>query len=191
VAFKNDLAFVLQGCAPWEAFFATLVKDVEGQRPLAVMSVQIYNPADLVVTLAKAYAEGDYRYVPMFHAIESLAEDVTIYSGVLVWSGETLTISAKQFFSNVFGDLEKYMWVHATGGIYEYYDHACEVLGMRSLVFKLTNPGTQHAQVQVVGSEESVPNGGPPLSVKDFVEMNPDFGVLFLKQVRSMMFGLV
>jgi hypothetical protein len=194
VEFKKDLALVMLGCSVWERFFDRFARAVESTRPTSTVSAAAYNPADLVVALARAFGASDYRFVPQFRIVESSSEGARVYVGALVWSGKPVKVTPEGLLRRLSGGLHNYLLARNFGEAHKKYDEACEALGLRSVVFEISNPGSPKAIIgQVAGSTEpGIELSGPlPPSIRDFVECNAAFGTRLVEHVRSMMAGLV
>lgn len=191
-AFKSDLAHVVLGCSTWENILGDVMAKIESDRPLATISANIYNPADLVVALTKAFGAKDYRFFSSFQLVESSSERVCVYVGTLVWSGQVMETLGNEFLNEVFGGPDTYLMARHMGQQHEYYDAACAAIGLESVVFEVLNPGSPAETVRLLhGSAKSTSNDRPYSSVGDFISANQFFGASLVKEMKSFVVGLV
>ena len=191
-AFKNDLALVLLGCSAWEEILGGFIAQIQAERPDSTISAHVYNPADLVVALAKAFASDDYRYFASFQLIESSSARVCVYVGALVWASPTVKISSVDFLEQVFGGLENYLIARALGEQHDFYDAACAALGLESVVFEILNPGSLEEQVRLLRSAERPDFSDYGYSsLAEFISENKIFGANLVTAVKSIVIGLV
>ncbi len=74
---------MLLGDRDWSQLFDEILDDVESQRPNATVSVQAYNLANIVISLAKLFGRRDAAYMPMFQMLVTYKDEVDIYIGAL------------------------------------------------------------------------------------------------------------
>lgn len=192
LAFKSDLARVVLGCSAWEDTLGRVISEIESERPQATISASIYNPADLVVALTKAFGAQDYRFFSSFQLIESSPQKVCIYVGVLVWSGSAVEMLGNEYIDEVFGDLDNCMMARHMGHQHEYYDDACAALGLESVVFEVLDPGLPTEAVRVLrGVGKCTPKDWSPAYMGDFISANQRFGTSLVKTMKSYVIGLV
>lgn len=190
-AFKSDLARVVLGCSAWEEILSSVIAKIESERPEATISAAIYNPADLVVALTKAFGAKDTRFFSSFQLVESSSERVCLYVGALVWSSPAIKKLGDEFINEVFGNPETYLIARHMGQQHEYYDDACAAIGLESVVFEVLNPGSPAEMVRPLrSSAKSTPNDWLPSFVGDFISANQLFGASLVKTMKSFVVGL-
>lgn len=190
--FRKDLARVTLGCAAWNNGIAKILEEIESGRPDATVSLYIYNPTDIVLTIAKAFADQDYRYLPSFQLIESSPSRICTYLGFLAWSGTTPNFLGDEFLSRYFDGVEGYFWMINFHEQYKRYDAACSALGLESLVLEVLNPGAQAETTRLLMQRASLDSDRrQTLPFERFIAENELFNESLVTALRSFSFGFV
>lgn len=189
--FKNDLARVASGCAAWEQVIAGILQEIETKRPDATVSIYMYNPTDIVLTIAKAFAHQDYRYLPSFQLIESSPTRVCTYLGFLAWTGATPNFLGDEFLSRYFDGAEGYFLMMNFGEQYKQYDAACSALGLESVVVEVLNPGAQTESARLLRWRARNADRQPTLPFEKFIAENELFNKSLVRTLRSFSIGYV
>lgn len=189
-ALKKDVERVVLGCSAWERILTDIIGRAESSRPQSTISIQLFNPADLVIALTKAFGAEDYRYFSSFQLVESSPEGVYLYFGALVWSGVPVTMRGDEFLNKVFDSPEHYFMARHFGEQYPFYDESCSVLGLESIVFEVRNPGSSSETVRALRGP-GLNTVLPSLSLTDFLASNRFFGANLVRTMKSFTVGLL
>lgn len=190
-ALKRDIEHVVHGCSAWQHLLTDIVERIESGYPHSTISIQIYNPADLVVAMTKAFGAEDHRYFSSFQLVESSPERVCLYFGALVWSGVPVKTHADDFLTQIFECPENYMMARHFGEQHLYYDESCGALGLESIVFEVQNPGSSSEVVRVIRGPDVLDSVPPSLSLADFLASNSEFGADLVRTMKSFTVGLL
>ncbi|AXE29476.1 DUF91 domain-containing protein [Chromobacterium phragmitis] len=189
--FKNDLSRVVSGCSAWEQVIAGILQAIETKRPDATVSIYMYNPTDIVLTIAKASAHRDYRFLPSFQLIESSPTRVCTYLGFLAWTGSTPNFLGDEFLSRYFDGTEGYFLTMNFGELYTRYDAACSALGLESIVVEVLNPGAPTESARLLRRQVRNADHQPTLPFEQFIAENELFNKSLVRTLRSFAFGFV
>lgn len=189
---KSDLARVVSGCAAWEKTIVGVLKEVESERPDATVSIYMYNPTNIVLTVGKAFAQQDYSFLPSFQLIESSSNRVSVYLGFLAWTGLTPNLLGDELFSRYFGGVESYFMMMNFGELHQRYDVTCSALGLESVVLEVLNPNapTERTRLLRGGNTREVADN-KLRSFERFIAENELFGAALIKTLRSFAVGFV
>ena len=190
-SFKNDLARVTLGCAAWDQLIAGILRKIETKRPDATVSICIYNPTDIVLTIAKASENQDYSYLPNFQLIESSPARTCTYLGLLAWTGSTPNFLGDEFLSRYFDGAENYFWMTNFHQQHQRYDAACAALGLESVVVEVLNPGAQTETARLLRRRAGDADLQQTLSFEQFIAENALFSKSLVALLRSFSLGFV
>lgn len=194
--FKNDLFLVLMGSDAWVAFFKALINELEADSSTPTISIQLYNPANILLGLSKIFGENDFRYLPSFQFVVSGEKQTTIYLGELAWDGVGTHVNFDEWIKNSYDSTEHYFIMHAFGEQYLQEDLACAGLGLQHVVYKIISPGKANESVFL-----SSPKDGAVISrqfhesdlftMQDFCKSHAAFGRSLVNAVKSLSMGFI
>ncbi|MFJ5254161.1 endonuclease NucS domain-containing protein [Pseudomonas sp. NPDC088414] len=194
--FKNDVLLVLMGSKKWVSFFNALASEIEADPSYPTVSINIYNPGNILFGLCKAFGERDFRYLPSFQLIISGEKQTTMYLGQLSWNGEIVNTSAHEWVENSYGSLEDFFLMNAFGEQFTKEDLACKNLGLQHAIYKIINPGSTDESVYSIilkgglTISKALPKEGP-LTTNDFYNSNMIFGTRLVTLVKGCSSGLI
>ncbi|OYU27550.1 MAG: hypothetical protein CFE41_10685 [Burkholderiales bacterium PBB2] len=188
---KKDIERVVHGCSAWEHILKGIVNRAESDRTQSTISIELYNPADLVVAMTKAFGAKDLRYFSSFQVVENSSEGVCLYLGAIHWSGVPVKMPGDEFVTKIFGSTEHYMFVRHFGNQHQFYDASCVALGLESVVFEVRSPGSSSEVVRVIRGPDALNTQPPSSSLADFLASNESFGAALVRTMRSFTAGLV
>ena len=190
-AMKKDVELVVGGCAAWEHILNGILERAESSRYSPTISIHLFNPGDLVIAMAKAFGADDMRYFPSLQVIESSSESVRMYVGALRWSGISVDLDGDEFFTLISGSVENYFMARHYGEHYAFYDQACDVLGIESIVYEIESPGTSSELIRLIRGPDAQDMELPQFSLANFFMENKRFGSDFVNKIKSFAVGLV
>ncbi|MGP8199940.1 MAG: endonuclease NucS domain-containing protein [Limisphaerales bacterium] len=108
---QTDLVSTLRGMSEWESIVPVFLKEIESESPNASVSVYIYNPADLFMSLYPVAWTGDFSQCPR---LEVVVENVTnkrvrLLASLLAWDGRPLKDTPEQIVERIYGSVIKWM----------------------------------------------------------------------------------
>jgi hypothetical protein len=111
---RRDIDQVLLGMPHWSSVTSAFLDEVEKSDPKATVSIAIYNPANLVMSLYTIASSGDCSHCPMLEVVvESDARsEVRVLAGVLMWNGTLVSDPAEKLIAEVYGGIDD--WLMAT-----------------------------------------------------------------------------
>ncbi|MGF6283245.1 endonuclease NucS domain-containing protein [Pseudomonas silensiensis] len=194
--FKEDVLLILMGSERWESFFKVLTEDLEINFPDSTVSIGLYNPANILLGLSKAFGEKDFRYLPSFQLVISGEKQTTFYLGQLTWNGITVNTDADRWIENSYGSLEDYFLMNAFGEQHSNEDLACEGLGLQYSIYEVINPGSNEQATYLItlndgGAISRTFSEKAPLTISDFYSLHITFGKRLVDVVRSCTLGLI
>lgn len=194
--FKNDASLVLLGNKAWLKIFFDILSKIEKMKKLATVSVHLYNPMNIVVSLAKLCSKGDSRYIPCFQLITAFEDEVVLYVGVLAWNGRHISMTGREWIKKVYGSVEKYMLMQHFGEQFAKEDIACGKLGLSYIVFEVRRPGSKTEEITVlslIGGKytRTVHSAFRQQNVADFCSQNESFCISLVRDLGEVSIGLV
>lgn len=105
---KNKALHSLTGNSSWTNGFKLFCQIVEEKHSNASVSINIYNPLNLPISLYKLVSKGDGRYLPLieFIASDDLTNSILVMQGEVRWNGKkspTLREAFKSFEEGLWG----------------------------------------------------------------------------------------
>lgn len=184
------------GNSDWSDIFDGIVGDIEVNKTSTTVSLHIYNPANIVFSLAKYFGENDYRFVPNFQLVETYENEVVLYIGVMIWSGKNTSLQGKAWIEKAYESLNGYMVMQHFGEQFERDDYACRLLGLSSVVLQISMPGTDAEEVNVLSMENGLISRTPVAkasirTLQDFYLQNQTFGSSLVNTVKSFTNGWI
>lgn len=194
--FKEDAKLVLLGNSVWSDIFDQVVGYIEVSKTNATVSSHIYNPANIVFSLAKLFGEKNPRFIPDFQLVETYEDEVILFLGAVMWDGEKTLLQGMPWIEKAYGSLDEYMMMQHFGEQFEKDDYACNLLGLSSVVLQITMPGTDSEQVTVLSIENGEISRTPfskssMKMLQDFYSQNQNFGASLVNSVRSFASGWI
>lgn len=188
--FKNDAKLVFLGNEAWSEIFFEIIGEIEKTQKQATVSVHLYNPENIVFSLAKLCSKEDYSYMPSFQLVITLEDEAMLHLGHVVWNGNRISMRGKEWIDKAYGSMDEYMCMQVYGDQFEKDDFACALLGLSSVVLEVKRPGAQTEEITVL----SLNNGRQvrtPIAVfqqrtiEDFYAENEIFRASLVSDVGS------
>lgn len=194
--FEEDSQLVLLGNGAWTLIFNHIIHHTQAKFPQATVSAQIYNPANAVISLGKLFGTGESEYLPGFQLVVTHDERVSLYVGVLCWSGRPVDLTAERWIETVFGSIDHWMIMNHFGEQFQRDDDACARVGLKSAVIEVINPGSDAEAANVMFIQNDQISSTPLaessyFSIADFYESNRSFGVNLVQTLASFSRGLI
>lgn len=193
---KQSLPQVLLGDDHWTDIVPRILAEIAKDRPAATVSVHIYNPTRIVLSLVKLFRSGDTRYLPALQVVVEDGEDVFVYRGELAWDGEAVRMFGEEWLRTAFGSVEEFFLKQHFGVVHEDEVAARELLGLTSFVVEVRRVGKQDQRLSVLESRKgrlirNSPPELPPRSMIEFAAENTAFGHSLIQAVASVSVGFV
>jgi hypothetical protein len=108
---RAELEPVLLGIPNWEAQVAAFLDETEKRDPAATVSIAVYNPANLLISLYSLATRRTLEHCPTVEIVVEAAtgKEARILSGVLMWTGRSLAIDAEEVINKIYGSLDEWM----------------------------------------------------------------------------------
>lgn len=188
---REDCCHALNGNASWLAMIERVLVGVEDEETQATVSLKIYCPGNIVVSLVKLY-QGEVEYLPSFELIVSANKVARRYIGALSWGGRPVTASAPTWVTQAYGSLDQFMFkqhFHVQG---EDDEAACELLGLKYIMVLLDPAGDADSDLFFDAAGQPIRRHDVRLrSVLEFAVSNSEFGTQLIELIDSNSFGLV
>ncbi|GFE81511.1 hypothetical protein GCM10011487_35110 [Steroidobacter agaridevorans] len=193
---KQSARDVLVGDDHWGAVFRGILAEVARTRPNATVSVNIYNPARIVLGLAKLFRYKDMSYLPKLQVVVEDSAEIHLYHGELAWNGQAVTMSAQQWLTRAFGSANDFLFKQHFGLVHEDEAAARQLLGLASFVVEIANVGGTNQKISLLESSNgrlrrTAPQNLPTGSIAQFVETNGQFGFSLLEELSNVSTGWV
>ncbi|WCM89879.1 hypothetical protein [Acidovorax sp. NCPPB 3576] len=191
-SFKKDSDKVVQGCRVWAEFLEQVIERAEKSTSPPTLSLCLYHYGDLPYGLAKAFESKEYEYISSLQLIENNSESVNFYIGLLAWSGENVAIGGEDFINRIFGDFMHYVGSRHFFEHRKLYDKSCEILGLESVILKISNPGSDSEAVELYHRSDKSTSNRPAKLLSDFLNYNQAFlaDLSAFLRARTFDFGL-
>lgn len=193
---KEDAKRVLLGNSRWSSALVHLFDEWQRTHPIATVSVNLYNPANIVFSLAKLFGEGDLQYLPGFQVVVSQGEYVALYEGLLIWDGRAVSMRGREWIERAYGRLLDYLHMQHFRQQHTKDEIACQLIGLSSAVLEIRCPGTKAEEITLLswshGRQERKQLAElKGRSVGEFCVNNQKFGLSLVEDVRAFSIGWV
>ncbi len=116
---RSNLDSVLLGMPNWKAVVSSILDEVETKDVGSTVSVSLYNPADLPMSLYFVAATADFSHCPSLEiVIEGSTENVVrVLRSVLMWTGKAITDTPDNVIERLYGGIDEWlmtMHLHST-----------------------------------------------------------------------------
>lgn len=178
-ALRSDLLMVLRGYPKWEFAIPQLLNEVASINTNAVVSVSVYAPANLLMSLYSIADCQDYSKCPQLEIVVEYPnpQSVTVFLGFLAWNGVKISQSYGEVLGSIFDDV--FHWRTAThfGSTFEFEANALAQHNLDALVVEWRASGG----IEFGPSEITEEDGGlkrlPPenwnhKSIKEFTDIH-------------------
>jgi len=110
----REMDSTLRGNPIWCDLVPKILEEIRCVQPNATVSVALYSPANLFMTLYSIRDASDFSKCPHLEIVieDGNSQDVRIINGMLVWDGQGMSASIETIMEQVFGD--DFGWVMAT-----------------------------------------------------------------------------
>ena len=129
---QNDLKSTLRGMLEWERVVPTFLEEIESENPNASVSVDIFNPANLLMSLYPVASSGDLTKCAR---LEIMLEDdgskcVRVLVSLLAWNGKAVEQTPEQIVRSVYGSADNWM---AAQHFHETHTYEAKMLAAHNL----------------------------------------------------------
>lgn len=106
----NDLRLALKGNRHWETVLPVLLKKIEAETPQATVSISLYNPCNLLLSLYHIAWRSDYSRCAYLEVCteDEVKRDFRVFASSLAWNGKPVSKSPETVVEDVYGCFE--MW---------------------------------------------------------------------------------
>lgn len=188
---RADCRLALNSNAPWSAMIKRVLDGVEKEETQATVSLSIYCPGNIVVSLLKLY-QGEMEYLPSFELIVSTNNCVRTYVGCVGWNGQPVTTSAQSWLTQAYGSLEKFMFKQHFHIQSTEDEMACGLLGLKYFMVLLDSAGEMDSDLFINAVGGCTPRHGVSLrNILDFPASNLEFGRQLVELIGANSIGLL
>jgi hypothetical protein len=196
IKFKQDAELILMGNKAWTRFFFDVVEDIENKQKQATVSVYLYNPMNIVLSLVKLCSKGGYRYMPGFQLLTTYEDEAVLFMGTLAWNGQHVTLPGQVWIEKAYGSVNEYMLMQHFGEQFQKDDRACKLLGLSSVVFEVKRPGTITEEKAVLSLNRgklirTSASEFKQRSIAEFCSENKTFCISLVQDIAAFSTGMV
>lgn len=108
---RDDITTVLLGMPHWESIVPQILDEVEAADENATVSVSLYNPANLVMSLYTVAWSGDFSNCPHLEIVvtSDALQGTRVLMSVLVWNGTPLAETPERVIADVYDGLDGWL----------------------------------------------------------------------------------
>jgi hypothetical protein len=130
----GDLPSVLLGNSTWSDVVPRFLAEIESSAPTATVSISLYNPANLLMTLYWIAWNQDYSLCPHLEIVveDKAAHRVRILMGILVWDSHTIFATPEELMNQVYGGGLEWVMAVTMHQTYEQEDSALAAHHLRA-----------------------------------------------------------
>jgi len=188
---REDCQRALNGNASWVAMIERVLNKVEETEDQATVSLRIYCPCNIVVSLVNLY-QNKLDYLPVFDLIVSTGNISRTYVGGMSWDGLPVSTSAEAWITQSYGSVMQFMAKHHFHALGDDEERACGFLGLKYVMILLDATGKTDLDLFIDAEGRSVPRGQISFrSIIDFMKSNSKFGQQLISLIGSISYGLL
>jgi hypothetical protein len=194
---RADLEPVLRGNERWGETVPRFIDGVEDAAPTATVSVSVYNPTNLFLTLYSIASNRDYSKCPRLEIVvdDSAAGQVRVLIGFLAWNGQGILATPSELINQIYGDETGWFAAVAMHGTFEEEDAALSAHHLAALTVEWrleSNQKTGPKQIlaengQISRRPFSEENCRP---IEAFAQAHPDYLAALKDYVKDRVSGL-
>jgi hypothetical protein len=108
---QADLKSTLRGMPEWEKIVPLFLEEVESESPTASVSVSLFNPANLLMSLYPVTWAGDFSGCPHLQVVveDDTKQEVRLLISLLAWNGKCVEQTPEQIVHRVYGGVIEWM----------------------------------------------------------------------------------
>lgn len=188
---REDCSLAINGNSSWLRLTAQTFDHIEKAHPHATVSVKIYNPGNIVATLAALFKRR-LDYLPTFEIIVTKDELVETYVGGISWDGRPAPMDGLAWIGKAYGSIEEFMMRQHFHTQWERDEAACKILGLHHTMVVPDAGGK--ADFDQIFSADGTARPRHSVNLKwvwDFPEANPLFGRSLLDLIGRISTGWI
>jgi hypothetical protein len=130
---RINIASTLSGMPDWEKIVPVFLNEIESQNRAATVSVYVFNPGNLLMSLYHAGWANDFAKCPHLEIVvdDAVHKQVRMLVSLLAWNGKPIKQTPAQIVKRIFGNID--FWMGSTH-FHETYLYEAKLLTAHKLM---------------------------------------------------------